>query len=130
MRKVWFLALLTILLLFSSCWMNSPDDAVNQPPYEVTAAVSDVDYDEDSGPQTIQLLIAEQDGLKDPDGDTVYFRSSSLPSWISLDENTGTVTVDTADDHVDEPFDFWSEDEHGANTSDNPHTITISVIFS
>jgi hypothetical protein len=110
--------------------MNSPDDTVNQPPYVVTALVSNVVYGQGSGLQTIQLLIAEQDGLKDPDGDTVYFKSSSLPSWISLDENTGEVTVDTTDTHAAEDFDFWSEDEHGADSSDTPHTITISVEFT
>ncbi len=102
----------------------------NNPPYPVTVPFSSRYYAEDTGLQTFQLQIDEQDGLKDPDGDVVYFRSSSLPSWISLDEDTGLVTVDTTDSHSAEDFLFWSEDENGADTRSSAVAITISVSFS
>ncbi len=106
---------------------DEPDE--NQPPYPVTAPFTFRSYTEDSGLKTFQLEIEEQGGLADPDGDVVYFKSSLLPSWITLDENTGIVTVDTVDSHSSEEFSFWSEDEHGADTSESPFKITISVIF-
>jgi LruC domain-containing protein len=102
----------------------------NSAPYPVIVPFSSKHYDEDTGLQFFQLQIDEQNGLEDPDGDVVYFRSSSLPSWISLDEDTGLVTVDTADTHSAEDFLFWSEDENGAETRNNAVTITISVSFS
>ena len=133
MRKLILLTLASFLLFsITGCWMNSSDGTENRAPYAVIGPSSSVDYEEDSNPQMqiFHLQIDEQNGLKDPDGDIVYFKSSSLPSWISLDEDTGLVTVDTTDSHGAEDFLFWSEDEHGADTSESPYTITISVTFS
>ncbi len=131
MRNSIFLSLALVLMFsITGCWMNSPSEDENRPPYEVTAAFTSRYYAEDTGLQTFQLAIDEQNGLKDPDGDTVYFRSSNLPAWISLDADTGVVTVDTVDSHSAEDFQFWSEDEHGADTSGTAYTVTISVSFS
>ncbi len=96
----------------------------NQPPYPVIAPFTSKNYTQMTGLKTFQLEIAEQGGLKDPDGDTVYFRCSDL-SWITVDENTGLVTVDTADTHSFEKILFWSEDED-TNTS-KPVEVIISV---
>ena len=74
-----------------------------------------------------QLEIAEVDNQKDPDGDIVSYKSETLPSWITLDENSGVITVDTSTAHAAENFDFWTEDEHNADTSDNAFAISIEV---
>lgn len=123
--------LIVVFFLTAGCWMNSSDDPPgNSPPYAVIGPSSPQDFPEDTGDKTFQLVIDEQDGKKDPDGDTVYFKSSTLPLWISLDENTGEVTVDTNDAHSAEDCLFWSEDEHGDDSQSSAHTIAISVTFS
>ena len=105
--------------------LEETDD--NQPPYPVIGPFTSINYYEGTGDKTFQLEIAEQGGLKDPDGDTVYFRSSLLPSWITLDENTGMVTVDITLIHAAEEISFWSEDEHDESQSEGPFIVEITV---
>ena len=120
--------LISIFTILTGCPGNgSPLPDANQSPYPVTAPFTSRGYAQTTGLKTFQLEIAEQGGLADPDGDTVYFRSSPLPSWIMLDEDTGIVTVDTAGAQLPVEYSFWSEDEHGKDTSDAPYGITISV---
>ena len=132
MKRIAYLCILIAgFFPIAGCWMNSSDDlSGNNPPYTVIGPSSPQDFPEDTGDRTFQLVIDEQGGKKDPDGDTVYFKSSTLPLWIILDENTGEVTVDTADSHSAEDYLFWSEDEHGKDTQSSAHTIAISVTFS
>ncbi|MCF7916106.1 MAG: hypothetical protein K9L66_13145 [Spirochaetaceae bacterium] len=126
--KISLLIYTLLLILISSCWMNTTDDSItNSSPYPVIALDDSYDYSEDSGTHTIQLYIQMQEGLKDPEGDTVFFRSSTLPSWITLNKNTGLISVDTEDSHTSNNYSFWSEDEHGADTHDTPCSIEIFV---
>ena len=130
-RIAYIFILIGLFFLTAGCWMNSSDDTPgNCPPYAVIGPSSPQDFPEDTGDKTFQLVIDEQGGKKDPDGDTVYFKSSTLPSWISLDENTGEVTVDTTDSQDAEDYLFWSEDEHGDDSQSSAHIIAISVTFS
>ena len=117
-----------VVVLTAACWINTSEQSLlNSPPYPVHVFEDSYHYSEDSGVRTIQLHIEMQDGLKDPEDDTVFFRSSSLPSWISLNNNTGLLSVLTEESHESKNYIFWSEDEHGADTSDEPCTIEISV---
>lgn len=109
---------------------RDPNAPANNPPYPVIAPFTSKTYPEDTGIKTFQLSIDEQDGLKDPDGDQVFFRSSDLPDWITLDENTGEVEVDTTDSHSAEEILFWSEDENGGDTKDKAVSVTLRVVFS
>lgn len=123
--------LIVVFFLTAGCWMNSSDDPPgNSPPYNVTVPFSSKDYSQKPGSEVFQLGIDEQDGKKDPDGDVVYFRSSSLPTWISLDENTGEVTVTTDETQSAVDIDFWTEDEHEADTQKSAVTVTLSVVFT
>jgi len=109
---------------------NAPP-VTNNPPYPVISPYTARTFAEDSGFQTFQLSIDEQNGLKDPDDDSVYFRFSPADTgWVSLDENTGVVTVDTVDSHAAQDFQFWSEDSEGADTKDEAVTVNLKVIFS
>ena len=79
--------------------------------------------------QSIQL---ELDAV-DPDapaGYTVDFLSDPLPSYFSLDANTGIVTF-TPDGSVHtDSIDFWSEDSLGENTSTSPLRIDFTAFSS
>jgi len=129
-KKIFFLAsFLALLLLFGGCFLGGAP--VNSKPYPVIAPFASKQYAEDSGNQTFQLLIDEQDGKKDPEGDEVYFRFSPMGTgWVTVDENTGIVTIDTVDSHGAQDFQFWSEDARGADTQDSAVTVTLSVVFS
>jgi len=107
---------------------KEPDTGENQAPYTVVGPFPSIDYTEDTGDQTFKLEIDTQGGLADPDGDTVYFRSSPVSAWVTLDEFSGLVTVDTVNLQTADTFSFWSEDEFGADTIGDSFEITISVI--
>jgi len=115
----------------ASDWYLFPYDATNQPPDPVTGPSTNKTYIAASGTKYYQLslLDVDNDGQDDPDGDQVFFRSSSnLPSYMSLDEDTGEVTIEppaTVDTVI---VDFWSVDEHGADTSGTPFTVTFKII--
>ena len=122
------------VLLIAGC--TSPS---NSPPYPVDAGwrtegldvgvVDDTPKIVRSGSAThYQLQIQEVAGKKDPDGDAVYFRSSALPAYMSLDANTGLVTIDALPPvGVVGPVNFWSEDSNGANTSSTPYIVTFTI---
>ncbi len=120
-------ALLFLLVLsFAGC----PVAEVNQDPYPVTGNPSP-NIVKSGTPQYYYLSIAEQGGQKDPDGDIVYFRSETLPGDMTLDSGTGVVTINSIGRTVGETItiNFWSEDEHGADTSGTPFTVTFTIII-
>jgi len=105
----------------------------NQPPYPVTGEADDR-IDTGSDPQNpiypayfdqilyYYLSIEQVNGRDDPDsGDTVIFKSSGMPAYMSLDQDTGVVSIDldpqVSTDLITVPVSFWSEDSNGADTS-------------
>ena len=111
-------------------WEPAP---VNSPPYPVTGPTQTptyrayYPYD-----QTYQLGIAEVVGQADPDGDVVVFRSTPLPTYMELDSASGLVTILGYPNYAGPPIEtvvveFWSEDEHGADTSDQPYVVTFTT---
>ena len=98
----------------------------NNPPYPVTAGFVSQEFNQGAVANTFTMLIDEQSGLKDPEGDTVYFRSNA-PAWMTLAANTGVVTVDTSDGHAAVTVSFWSEDENGEDTSGTVFDVLVSV---
>jgi Tol biopolymer transport system component len=135
MKKWYFVKSINIeillsLIIFASCNNGTlPSKGANQAPYPVTGPVTVIDYEKSTGIHTLQLEIQEQGGLSDPDGDAVYFKSNIPASvdWISIDEGSGLVTVDTAEAHSSADFSFWSEDELGADTSLEPFILAVTV---
>ena len=99
----------------------------NRAPYPVSAAFTACHFKIGEEDNTFQILIDEQEGLKDPDGDDVVFRSSPLPLWISLEVHSGIVTVDTAAVHEVVTISFWSDDCLGGGTREDSIDIDISV---
>ncbi len=110
--------------------VDDPPFVENNAPYTVTADFSSRSFHQGAQSNTFQLLIAEQNGLEDPDGDNITFMSSTLPAWISIDADTGIVTVVTTEVQTAISISFWSEDENGSDTSDTPFSITIDVYNS
>ena len=107
--------------------------STNAPPYPINGPVSPQEFAQSPGLSTFQLTIDQVGGQDDPNiGDTVYYRSSDLTAypWITLDENTGIVTVDTTDVQSGVTIDFWTEDNHGLISEEPHYSITISVIFT
>ena len=118
----------------------------NLPPYPVTTARPDGDpttagfqayytaYTKTV--QTLQLEIATVDGQKDPNSnDTVYFRAGSLPRYMTLNADTGELSIGTDGDLNDPPsgsvtVNFWSEDQLGASTEKTPFTVTFIFMSS
>ncbi|MBW8003819.1 MAG: LruC domain-containing protein, partial [Planctomycetes bacterium] len=115
----------------ASDWYLFPYDATNQPPDPVTGPSQTPIIVVSSQPRSYQLslLDVDGDGQGDPDGDQVFFRSSALPSYMTLDEVTGQVTIISPVRGVI-TVDFWSEDEHGADTSGTPFSVTFNFIIS
>ncbi|MBI9100310.1 MAG: hypothetical protein JEY91_17640 [Spirochaetaceae bacterium] len=115
--------------MVSSCrnpFVDPPGEE-NQAPYPVTADFTAKSFHQGTVDNTFQMLIAEQGGLKDPDGDAVFFRSSILPVWITLNEDSGVVTVDTAETHDLVTISFWSEDASGSETSNVAYNVDVDV---
>jgi hypothetical protein len=110
--------------------VSSIEVLANQAPYPVTGPADSEFFSGQTYDQTYQLTIEQVDGKNDPDGDEVFFRSSSLPSYMNLDATTGTVTIYDADYDVQVEVEFWSEDSHGADTSSTPFVVTFSFITS
>jgi hypothetical protein len=97
---------------------------------------------DDSGARTTNPeFVADENALQyfqlqfaadppDPDGDVVYFRGSPPPEGLAgkmfLDSTSGKVTFAEEVPVDDYLVYFWSEDEHGASTIDDP----LKVIFS
>jgi len=108
----------------------------NSAPYPVSYLSSivsyGVDYAQASGVQSIQLDIQDVGGLDDPDGDNVYFRSTTnfdAVDWITFTEN-GLIQIDTTGSHSAETFEFYSEDDYGERQTEANFQLTISVSFS
>ncbi|MCF7915322.1 MAG: hypothetical protein K9L66_09155 [Spirochaetaceae bacterium] len=131
MLLTWSLSSCGILNLFS----DTDNNTSNQAPYPVNGPEQNPEFQAyTSSDQYFQLEIAEVNGEKDPDGDTVYFRSSSFGSYDSdmqLNENTGLVTI-AGDPLFAGPesgtvvVDFWTEDEHGNDSADQAYTVTFT----
>jgi len=126
-RVLYFIVIIVVISGFAACKNPVTPPTANSAPYKVTASIATQTYNQGSGDQTFQLEIEQVAGLDDPDGDVVSFKSSVLPAWISLDEATGVVTVDTTAAQSSTSVDFWSEDEHGEDTSGTPFTVLVSV---
>ena len=107
------------------------DPPENQPPYPVTGPTQTPEFTAyTNADQFYQLQIAEVSGQRDPDGDQVFFRSTALPGYMELHADTGLVTI-KGEIGLWPPegivvVDFWSEDEHGADTSGTPYVVTFT----
>ena len=108
-----------------------PTDPNNHPPYPVT---SDQGQEPtitigSSSPYQLKINIPSTDTKPDPDtGDLVIFRSSLLPSFMVLDATTGAVTISPKAPRGDSIVYFWSEDEHGTSTIDNPYRVLFHLV--
>ncbi len=120
--------LFLLVLSFTGCPVAGGSTPANNDPYPVTGNPTP-DIAKSSQPQYYYLSIAEQGGQKDPDGDIVYFRSETLPIEMTLDSGTGVVTINSFGKPLGVwiTIDFWSEDEHGADTSGTPFTVTFNI---
>lgn len=105
----------------------------NSAPYPVTGPTQEPSFQAfTSADQYYQLEIAQVGGQSDPDGDQVFFRSTALPSYMTLNADTGLVTI-LGDPRFAGPpagtveVEFWSEDEDGADTSDAPYVVTFTL---
>jgi hypothetical protein len=105
----------------------------NQPPYPVTgdnenpfvAEETNPSYQIRNVPQEYFLFIKQINGQDDPDpGDIVKFAADNLPTYMSLDEDTGVVTFVNAEG-TGVTVRFWSVDEHGANTKDESFLVNF-----
>jgi len=126
-RVLYFIVIIVVISGFAACKNPVTPPTANSAPYKVTASIATQTYNQGSGDQTFQLEIEQVAGLDDPDGDVVSFKSSVLPAWISLDEATGVVTVDTTAAQSSTSVDFWSEDENGEDTSGAAFSVLFSV---
>jgi hypothetical protein len=111
----------------------------NQPPYPVTGDNETPFVAEETNPeynskfdyeQFYYLFIEHVDGKEDPDGDTVQFTSTSLPTYMSLDVNSGKITIDPQVETGDELIDFWSIDSHGADSKEDKLTVLFQFTGS
>jgi hypothetical protein len=143
LKKAGLACLLTAALAtYVGCPTSSDDDGgANNPPYRVDAGwrtegvdtgnIDDTPKIVRSGFEThYQLRIAEVAGQKDPDGDQVFFRSDEALSYMSLNADTGLVTVDALPDLGNPVVNFWTEDINGADTSATPYTVTFTIANS
>jgi LruC domain-containing protein len=111
---------------------------VNQPPYPVTGDDQTPFEAEETNPQYTArfsfeqhyyLFIEQVDGQVDPDGDAVTFVSDPLPDHMSLDPDTGVVTI-TGAPIGEETYSFWSVDSKGADSSAESLVVTFSFVGS
>ncbi len=120
-----------------------PVSAVNSPPYPVIAGWKATGPGSTGGAVTqtplyvvgnsttyYQLQIQEVNGLMDPDGDQVVFKSDALPAYMSLDADTGLVTIAPNPTPGTAAIGFWSEDAKGASTSGTPYSVTFKFVRS
>jgi len=129
-----FIVIFTVIFGVTGCKNPIVNDSTGGLPpstnsdlYRVTAPFTAQTYNQNSGNQTFQMEIEQGDGLSDPDDDVVYFKSSLLPDWIVLDEETGVVTVDTTAVHCRISVYFWSEGIDGRDTSETPFEVIVRV---
>jgi len=106
---------------------KAAEEPENHPPYRVITSEQNPYTGFSGGDYSFQMEIETVDGLKDPDGDAVYFRSGALPDYMNLDAESGILTITNAPDTEADPpvIDFWSEDEWGAGTEETPLTVTF-----
>jgi LruC domain-containing protein len=101
----------------NSNWYLRPLDPKNKAPYPVTSDDPKPEYPAYEAESLYYQLEIEMVGkLKDPDGDEVVFRSSELPEYMKLDEDSGLVTITNALPGQVTAY-FWSEDTWGADSS-------------
>ncbi|MBA7567831.1 hypothetical protein ES708_09549 [subsurface metagenome] len=111
-----------------SNWYLRPLDSKNLPPYLVSGIDANPEYPANTdGLPPYELTIKTFDGKKDPDGDQVFFLSSTLPDKWSLDEDSGELTIGSTPPGELVAY-FWSEDEWGASTENNPFKVTFSFV--
>jgi len=111
-----------------SNWYLRPLDSNNQPPYPVSGIDANPEYPANTdGLPPYELTIKTVDGKKDPDGDQVFFLSSTLPDNWSLNEDTGELAIGSTPPGEIIVY-FWSEDEWGASTEINPFKVTFTFV--
>ncbi|WP_319559473.1 LruC domain-containing protein [Marispirochaeta sp.] len=78
-----------------------------------------------AGSFDVQLVL---DGSVSP-SESILFRSSPLPSYLSLNETTGVITVTPDWSEHSDTVEFWSEGvTSGDDTSDTPLRIDFSAV--
>jgi hypothetical protein len=82
-----------------------------------------------AGSFDVQLVL---DGSVSPSpSESILFRSSPLPSYLSLNETTGVITVTPDWSEHSDTVEFWSEGvTSGDDTSDTPLRIDFSAVSS
>jgi hypothetical protein len=119
-------------------YVDPDKQEVNQPPYPVTGDDQTPFEAEETNPQYTArfsfeqyyyLFIEQVDGQDDPDGDAVTFASDPLPNYMSLDPDTGVLTIVDAP-IGEETFSFWSVDSEGNDSSAESLTVTFQFIGS
>ncbi len=134
-----FIAIILLFLLFFITGCSESSGSENSPPYPVTGDNVTPFVAEDPTPaayvagnaneQYYYLFIEKVDGKEDPDGDTVFFKSETLPGYMDLNASTGVVTIISAD-ITSISIDFWSEDENGNDTQDKKFTVSFTFVGS
>jgi LruC domain-containing protein len=119
-------------------YVDPDKQEANQPPYPVTGDDQTPFEAEETNPQYTArfsfeqyyyLFIEQVDGQDDPDGDAVTFASDPLPNYMSLDPDTGVLTIVDAP-IGEETFSFWSVDSEGNDSSAESLTVTFQFIGS
>jgi LruC domain-containing protein len=114
---------------FSNWYLLPLDPTSNNPPYPVSGSDPNPAYTANQADKLLfyYLNIETIDKKQDPDGDEVFFRSSALPDYMSLDESSGIITIDNALPGEVVAY-FWSEDVHGASTETNPFKVIFTFV--
>lgn len=118
-----------IVIIFIACEdpnISDPDNTLNNPPYAVVGPSEQTLEPWIGSPQIVTLITNAPGSALDPDGDSVIFDSSTLPTYAVLDSNTGVITVTAASTTVDVVITVWTEDTHGLKSE----VFTVTLHFS
>jgi len=80
--------------------------------------------------------ITEQSALNtsvsatDPDGTSIIYSSTNLPSWISLNSSTGALTGTAPDISSDTTYTFSITASDGSNSSSREFSVKVNAIVS
>lgn len=100
----------------------------NNPPYAVIGPAEQTLEPWIGSPQIVTLITNAPGSEPDPDGDSVMFGSSVLPSFAVLDSNTGVITITAATTTDDVVISVWTKDEHGLKSE--AFAITLHFLSS
>lgn len=64
----------------------------------------------------------------DPDGTSIVYSSSNLPSWMSLNSSNGSLTGTAPDIESDTTYNFNITATDGVNTSSRAFSVTVSYV--